>query len=266
MIARAAEESPLVLLTSVPWDVYEKFVDALAGHRLRHTYDRGLFELRREVFGVSWNAYQDLLKALGDFHLRHIYDQGNLLIMSPLKSHDWIKRLISRFIEAMALDLNIPIQSIGSTTITSSRAMRGFEADESYYIANEHKVRGKIDFEPDVDPPPDLILEIDVTSSSVDQLSLYAALKVPEVWLHDGDVLKFLVRNRRGKYEESQHSLAFPFLEPADFEMSLRQHASMDETSLTRNFIAHARRCRMRWKRQHGQSLLTKSKPKGRRK
>lgn len=264
MIATETAKNPFVLLTGVPWDVYDKFVDALGEHRLRHAYDRGLFELRREVVGVSWKSYQAMLKALGDFHVRHIYDQGYLLFMSPLKSHDWIKRLISRFIESMAYDQQIPIQSVGSTTITSPSAKRGFEADESYYVASEPKVRGKIEFEPDIDPPPDLILEVDVTTSSVDQLSLYAAVKVPEVWIHDGTSLHFLVRNRRGKYDETERSLAFPFLGPVDVEKYLKQHAAMNETALTREFVAWARRCRDQWKREQDRTPAKKRKPKGR--
>src|SRR5687767_2382673 len=208
MIARASDDNPFVLLTGVPWVVYERFTNALGAHRLRHSYDRGNFELRKELLGVSWEAYQAMLRALGDFHLRHIYDQGYLLLMSPLKSHDWVKRLVSRFLETMTFDLRIPIQSIGSTTITSVETERGFEADEAYYIANEPKVRGKMEFEPDIDPPPDLILEVDVTSSSVDQLALYASMGVPEVWIHDGKALQFLVRNRRGRYDAVEHSRA----------------------------------------------------------
>ncbi len=265
MIARRTDENLFVLLTGVPWDVYDRFTDALGEHRLRHTYDRGLFELRREVFGVSWKSYEATLRALGDFHVRHIYDQGHLLLMSPLKSHDWIKRLISRFVESMAYDQHIPIQSIGSTTITSRAAERGFEADESYYVRNEAKVRGKLEFEPDVDPPPDLILEVDVTTSSVDQLSLYAAMKVPEVWLHDGTSLTFLVL-KRGKYQDSKRSLAFPFLEPSDIDQFIKQHADMDETSLTRQFVAWSRHCLTRWKRESGGERSSKSKPKGRKK
>src|SRR5687767_12205746 len=82
MVTQAADENPFVLLTGVPWDVYERFTDAMGEHRLRHCYDRGLFELRKEVFGVSWQTYQDMLKSLGDFHLRHFYDQGYLRLMS----------------------------------------------------------------------------------------------------------------------------------------------------------------------------------------
>jgi Uma2 family endonuclease len=184
------------------------------------------------------------LAAWGDRHVRHIYDQGLLEIMSPLKSHDWIKRLIGRMIEAMTLDQDISIQSIGSTTITSDAAERGFEADESYYISNERKVRGKIDFEPDLDPPPDLILEIDVTRNSKSRLPLFAAMKVPEIWRHDGQALEFLVRSRRGIYRPASRSKAFPFLEPEDIRRFLALHSTMDENELIRRFVRWARQRR----------------------
>jgi Uma2 family endonuclease len=266
MIARATDDNPFVLLTGVPWDVYERFTDALAGHRLRHTYIDGKFELRKEVFGVAWKSYRAMLEALGDFHLRHIYDQGYLLLMSPLQSHDWVKRLIGRFIESMAFDQQLAIKSIGSTTITSEDEERGFEPDEAYYIASEPKVRGKLEFEPDVDPPPDLIVEIDVTSSSLDQLSLYAAMGVPEVWIHDGKHLQFLTRNRRGKYDVAETSRAFPFLAPSDIEKFLKQRGDMDETSLTREFAAWARRKRGRSLQTKPATSKSKRPPKGRKK
>src|SRR5690242_18963575 len=132
--------------------------------------------------------------------------------MSPLKSHDWITRLISRFIEAMSLEQRIEIQSIGSTTMTRDLSDLGIEAVESYYISSEPKVRGKMDFEPHVDPPLDLIIEVDVTSSSTSRFPPFAAMKVPEVWRHDTRNLTFFIRSRSGEYRKSSHSKAFPFL------------------------------------------------------
>jgi Uma2 family endonuclease len=208
-------------------------------------------EIPSQIRNVSWSAYKNFLAALGDRHVRHIYDQGMLEIMSPLKTHDWIKRLISRFIEAMTLDQDIEIQSIGSTTITSDLAERGFEADEAYYITNERKVRGKDDFEPDVDPPPDLIIEIDVTSSSESRFPLFAAMKVPEIWRHDTRDLVFFIRSRGGQYREAAHSKAFPFLEPSDITRFLALHGSMSENDLVRRFVRWARRRRNELKKRN---------------
>jgi len=215
---------------------------ALGERRVNASFIRGRLELPARIEGVSWKAYKEFLAAWGNQHVRHIYDQGLLEIMSPLKSHDWIKRLISRFIEAMSLDQRIEIQSIGSTTITSDLSERGFEADESYYISSEPKVRGKMDFEPDVDPPPDLIIEVDVTSSSTSRFPLFAAMKVPEIWRHDTRNLTFFIRSRSGEYRKSSHSKAFPFLEPSDITQFLALHGTMSENDLVRRFIRWARR------------------------
>ena len=230
------------VLDCVSPQTYRGIVKALGDRRANATYSRGRLELPIRIQGVSWKAYKEFLAAWGDQHVRHIYDQGLLEIMSPLKSHDWIKRLIGRFIEAMSLELGIEIQSIGSTTITSDLAEKGFEPDESYYVSNEAKVRGKIDFEPDVDPPPDLIIEVDVTSSSESRFLLFAAMKVPEVWRHDTRELAFFVRSRSGMYRQSARSKAFSFLQPGDIEKFLALHGTMSENSLVRRFVQWARR------------------------
>jgi Uma2 family endonuclease len=233
-----------IVLECVSPATYRGVARALKNRRVQPSYAQGRLQLPTRIEGVSWKAYKDFLAAWGDQHVRHIYDQGLLEIMSPLKSHDWIKRLISRLIEAMSLDQDIEIQSIGSTTITSDFAERGFEADESYYISSEPKVRGKSDFEPDVDPPPDLIIEIDVTSSSKSRFPLFAAMKVPEIWRHDSHELVFFVRSRAGQYREATRSKAFPFLEPGDITRFLALHGSISENDIVRRFIRWARKQR----------------------
>jgi Uma2 family endonuclease len=213
----------------------------------RHSYRYGELRLPATYTGVSWEAYKQFLKALGDKHVRHFYDQGTLEIMSPLKSHEWIKKLIGRFVAMMAWDQKISIQSVGSMTVTSDLMERGFEPDESYYIGNESKVRGKMQFEPDVDPPPDLVIEIDVTRKSKKKLSLLGSMKVPEVWLHDGKVLKFLIRSRTGEYKQKTNSKAFPFLTPEDFVRFIEQYGEMSEHDLVTGFVKWTRKRRKEW-------------------
>jgi hypothetical protein len=131
MIAKGVSDDFYVLLPGVPWDTYIAVTDALAEYHLRHTYDRGLLEIRRELVGVSWEDYQQFLKALGDYSLPHFYDRGTLVMMSPLKVHDWIKSLIARMIETMTLSMRIPVQTVGTMTVTSERSLRGLQADEA---------------------------------------------------------------------------------------------------------------------------------------
>jgi Uma2 family endonuclease len=241
MTTQSQTADPFVVLYGVPWKTYEAILDALGEYHLRHTYDRGTLEMRGLLYGVDWRDYQKFLDALGDISLRHTYDRGTLEMMSPRKDHDWVKRIVGRLIEAMCLELNIPVQSIGSTTLTSESVERGLQPDEAYYIANEPLVRGKPQFEPDRDPPPDLVVEVDVTNSSVRRLPAFAAMKVPEIWRYDGEQLQFLRLTESGEYAESPTSAAFPFLGPQDVARFLDLRTTTDENSLIRSFLEWAR-------------------------
>ncbi len=240
MSVTSEQADRFVVLYGVPWDTYEGILDALDEHYLRHTYVEGTLEMRALVNGVSWQQYKRFLEALSDYNLRHSYDGWTLELMSPRKDHDWVKSILGRMVETMAYELNIPIQSVGSTTLTGDSVERGLQPDESYYVANESKVRGKSTYDPDFDPPPDLTIEVDVTHSSVKRLPLFAALAVPEVWRYDGQRVIFYRRGKSRKYTETQRSVSFPFLSPADVTRFLEKHTEMDENSLVRSFAKWA--------------------------
>lgn len=236
---------PLVVLHGIAWEQYEKILDALGENHIRHTYDRGTLEMRGLVYGVEWKSYMAFLDALGDFSLRHSFDRGTLEMMSPRRDHDWVKKLIGRFIEAMAFDLDIPIQSVGSMTLSAEAAERGLEPDESYFVQHEPQVRGQSTYDPDVDLPPDLSVEVDVTHSSVPRLPIFAAIGIPEIWRHSAKGVVFLRLVKRGKhkgeYHETKQSLAFPFLQPDDVAEILNQREGMQENALVRLFLERAR-------------------------
>jgi Uma2 family endonuclease len=115
------------------------------------------------------------------------------------------------------------------------------EPDECYYIANEPRVRGKDDLDLAVDPPPDLAIEIDISSSSIDQLAIYASLGVPEVWLCRGTAIHVYALQAEGSYERRDRSLAFPFLPPEGLQRFLDRRDALDENSLLREFVDWAR-------------------------
>ena len=243
MIVRLpAAEDEFVVYYDVPWDTYEAILDAIGRYHLRHAYDRGTFEFRRLLCGVSWEDYQKLLAATGKMSLPHTYDRGWLEIMSPLKVHDWDKTLIGRMLEAMCLDLDILLHGVGSMTVSSKRAERGFQPDEAYYIANESRVQSKPVFEPDVDPPPDLILEVDVTSKSIKRSEVYAATRIPEWWRYEKGRLTFHVLARGGKYKESNTSKALPFLASDDFQPFFAKAGQVPDNTLIKQFVGFARR------------------------
>ena len=183
--------------------------------------------------GVSWELYEQLLEVVGDRPIRLTYDEGDLEIMPPLRLNEKSKKLIGRMIEILTLELRIPMESGGSTTFRRRRLAKGLEPDECYYIAHEENVRDGREFDLERDPPPDLVVEIDITHRAVDREKIYRALGVPELWKFDGERLvahKLTprpVRSAKGatsvnkaevkkrKYVPIDRSLAFPFLEVA---------------------------------------------------
>ncbi len=193
------------------------------------------------LYGVSWDEYMAFLEATGDYKLRHTYDQGTLEMMSPRKSHEWDASLLGRLIERMVEELDIRIQSVGSTTFFRALGARGLQPDRSYYVANEPRVRGKEEYDPETDPPPDLVIEVDLTSSCVARMPVYATLRVPELWRYGRKKLTFFGLSRRGEYRELRHSKAFPFLRPADLMRFLDTRHETDENSVVRAFVAWLR-------------------------
>jgi Uma2 family endonuclease len=193
------------------------------------------------LYGVSWESYSRLLEAFADRPLRHSYDEGTLEMMSRLKEHDWIKKLIARFIEAATLELNISIQSIGSTTLGSEKAQKGLEPDECYYISHEGEVRGRRDYDSDRDPPPDLAIEVDVTHQSLSRMDIYAALKIPEIWRSTKDGVLFYRLNRSGRYSKISRSRALPLLTPAVIDEFLALRKTKNDTAILRQFVAWVR-------------------------
>ena len=141
-------------------------------------------------------------------------------------------------IETATEELGIPISSASSTTLKAEWKERGLEADESYYVANEPRVRGRDEIDLRVDPPPDLAIEVDISTSSLDQLSIYADLGVPEVWLCDGTTLKVYQLQPDGTYAQQARSPSFPFLPLEEIERFLARRDETDETTWIRSFRA----------------------------
>lgn len=241
MSATNAQSEEFVVLHGVPWDVYTKIIDALGECHLRHTYDHGTLEMRSIVYGLPWEEYERFLNALGDYSLRHTYDKGTLEMMSPLKEHDWVKKLLGRMIEMAAFELDMDVQSVGSMTLRKSRKGRGVQPDEAYYFASEPKVRFKKHYDPEVDPPPDLVIEADVTNSCIKRLPVFAAIGVPEIWHHDGEKLRFLKLNKAGAYTAARKSAAFPMLTPQFVVSFVDRAVNTKEKDLLKEFVTWIR-------------------------
>ncbi|MBW4638512.1 MAG: Uma2 family endonuclease [Gloeocapsa sp. UFS-A4-WI-NPMV-4B04] len=168
-------------------------------------------EARVLLAGVSWQTFKALLADIGDNRAcRLAYDQGMLEIMAPYEQHEEPKVLIAGFVEAIADELRIEVRHLGSLTLEREDLRRAVEPDTCFYIQNESLVRGKkIDLAND--PPPDLVVEIDYTSRSLNKFEIYSSLGVSEFWRYENQQL-YVYQLTDKKYNLCDQSLAFPFL------------------------------------------------------
>lgn len=169
-------------------------------------------EQRFRLDAVSWPSYVKIADGIGERHVRVTYDQGSIELMTTSYRHEWWSDRLNTIIKSLASELNIPLQSGGSTTIRREYLARGIEPDQCYFIASARRVAGPRDFAPEDVPPPDLAVEIDISRSSLDRLGIYAALRVPEVWRFDGSVLHVYRLNSQREYDERTQSDDFPTL------------------------------------------------------
>jgi len=185
---------------------------------------------------ISWKTYESLVNELAQQGgIRLTYDRGNLEIMTPSAPHEGSKKILGRFVESVSEELNIEICSLGSLTCRREDLARGLEPDQCYYIQNEDVVWDKEQIDLNQDPPPDLVVEIDVTSSSIDRLSLYASLGVPEVWRYDGNRL-IIYQLEAQEYTEREVSPTFPFLSQVEMLRFLELRRTTKENALIRLF------------------------------
>ena len=188
------------------------------------------------LYDVGWQVYETLLEAIGERNVRLTYNDGNLEIMTLSLPHENWKKVIGRLIETLSLEMNIPIRSVGSITCKRKDLDKGLEPDESYYIQHEAQMRGKEEFDIKRDPPPDLVVEIDISYRAIKREKIYAAMGVPEVWRFDRKGLQGLRLSTNRQYEPTPTSLAFPFLRLAHIQRFLIVDPAKDETTIMREF------------------------------
>jgi Uma2 family endonuclease len=200
-----------------------------------------LAEQRTLLENISWSTFETLLKEIGNRRgYRIAYDNGMLEIMSPLYEHENPKIQSDRFIFILAEELGIEIKSAGSMTLKQEQAKKGIEPDNCYYIQSEPAVRGRQELDLETAPPPDLAIEIDITSTSLNKLAIYSALRIPELWIYNGRVLNFYQLVER-EYIERDFSIAFSFLSVGKMLYFLEQSKTMGEIALLKSFRSWVR-------------------------
>ena len=182
------------------------------------------------LYGVSWESYEKTVVENRGFQFpRLTYDSGMLSVNTSNSSqHEIENRNLAALFELIAVELEIDYQNAGSTTFHDKNLRKGFEPDSCFYIQSLDKIAGKQDLNTETDPPPDLIIEINKTSSSVPRMPIFAAFGVAEVWRFTKKQIKFYVL-REGVYLESKMSLALPILaseQATEFLLAAREMSS----------------------------------------
>ena len=131
--------------------------------------------------------------------------------MSPSARHEKCKELVLRIADVIADELGSDLDSFGSTTFKNRELGKGAEPDTCFYVQSAAAVAGKTGLDPAVDPPPDVVVEIDLAHASEGKFPFYADLRVPELWLYDGERARIYQLTPQG-YEIAQASRAFPIL------------------------------------------------------
>ena len=193
---------------------------------------------------VPWEEYEQLLTDLGEgYAVRIFYDNGRMEIMAPSIPHEGAKNVINTLVVALRDELDIDIESEGSATYRSQWKAKGAEPDDSFFVQNASAIIGRHEqYNIERDPPPDIVVENERASASLDKFAIYAALGVPEIWRERKKVVRFYVLSG-ASYVEVSNSRAFPFLDSTTLSEFLAQGFAEGSRKTARAFRA--------WVREH---------------
>jgi Uma2 family endonuclease len=188
---------------------------------------------------ISWQQYEQFFTLVGDCRsYRLTYDRGTLEIVMPSEVHEILIRLMDWIISTLCEELELNLKTIGSTALKSRSLQTSPEPDNGYYIQNEPRVRNKaIDLS--IDPPPDLIVEINIANTDSNKLAIYERLKVPEFWIYSGRTreLSFYVL-RVDRYHAVNRSPTFPLVQSTTLQTLADDCQRIGELAAKRQFRA----------------------------
>jgi Uma2 family endonuclease len=182
---------------------------AIAGDEQAAPWPKGVQRL--VLTDISWKAYEMIGEALRDRGaIRLTYANGNLEIMVTSHEHEKFKVKFGRLLETLAEEFELSIEPGGNMTFQQKEIEEAMEPDQCYWIAHEAHMRDKRDWDAKADPPPDLFMEIEISRSFMDRLSICAHLGVPEIWTFDGEKIRVRLLQKNKTYKESPASPTFP--------------------------------------------------------
>jgi Uma2 family endonuclease len=219
----------------------------LTGETTAPKGDRGMATIFRPPEGqvvlhdISWSLYERLLAEHDSKRSpRFTYNCGELEIMVLSYVHEECNRLIDHLITLVAVEWDVECRDAGSTTFKSEELAKGLEPDSCFYLQNAERIAGKKQLDLRTDPPPDLVVEVEITRSALDRMAIFAAVGVPEVWRCDSERVQVL-RLIEGGYVEQERSLALPMLTGEILTELLERSQHMASTAWRRSVLAWAR-------------------------
>lgn len=186
---------------------------------------------------VRWEDYIAIGNALRDRPaLRLTYDRGSLEFMTTSSEHEIYKKWLARLVEIMAEEYGHSVITAGNMTFQRPDLQRGLEPDDCYWIAHEPQMRGRLNWDRDRDPPPDITLEIEVSRSALDRMDIYATLGVNEVWRFDGEALTVHLLQPNRTYLPAERSAAFPAIPLSELVRFVRTGLTGESLTIIRSF------------------------------
>lgn len=161
---------------------------------------------------VGWDEYEQLLEQLGEAAgLRLSYNDGTLKIMTLSSEHESYADFIKLLVGHISFRLRLNIRFFGSATMRKQKSRKGGEPDACFYVQSVSAIGNRMQLDFATDPPPDIVVEVDLQHDSRDKFPIYAALGVPEIWRYDGAQLS-IYELHNDRYSEVEQSLALPVL------------------------------------------------------
>jgi Uma2 family endonuclease len=201
---------------------------------------------------VAWEEYDALLHELIEqTHLRLTYDQGTLEIMTLSPEHERISDFFPHLILVLAQACRLNFIGCRSTTFRKQQKAKGTEPDDCYYFRDFKRIAGKKTIDLSVDPPPDLVFEVDISHQSISKFPIYASIGVPELWRYAGEKMRFY-RLAGEDYVEITRSDLFPFLTPETLRTFLQRGEAEGTVVMVNEFS--------KWVRKHKAARARKGK------
>ncbi len=201
-------------------------------------------EQRVTLYGVSWQTYKNISSALESHpSVRLTYDRGVLELMSVSFLHEKFKGIIGSIIELIAGEMEIDFVSAGQTTFQVERKAGGFEGDDSFYFSNLDQLRQQENIDLAQDPPPALVVEVDLTSPSINKFDLFSRLGVEELWRYHQNDLKIYELDGED-FVERDESIFLPGVTAAKVTELIALHQQLPAFVWQKKVREYARQCR----------------------